>query len=170
MVSAKLLNNYAFLVISLTMLGFASSAVVLTRYRGRLSTIEAVYPWAASLFAFVLLAASVVFYRAPNPERLVVSRTGLVLQLLACLPWALLFALPFFLCGLVLGVLLSDPDLPARRIYFFDLLGSALGAIAVVPAITAWGVERSAAAAALLMLAGLLAVPGGLRGRRGLYA
>ena len=31
MVSAKLLNNYAFLVISLTMLGFALSGVVLTR-------------------------------------------------------------------------------------------------------------------------------------------
>ena len=31
MVSAKLLNNYAFLVISLTMLGFALSGVLLTK-------------------------------------------------------------------------------------------------------------------------------------------
>ena len=31
-VSAKFLNNYAFLVISLTMLGFAFSGVVLTRH------------------------------------------------------------------------------------------------------------------------------------------
>jgi len=31
-VSAKLLNNYAFLVISLTMLGFALSGALLTRW------------------------------------------------------------------------------------------------------------------------------------------
>ena len=37
MVSAKLLNNYAFLVISLTMLGFAVSGVLLTRVLGRCS-------------------------------------------------------------------------------------------------------------------------------------
>jgi spermidine synthase len=170
MVAAKLLSNYAFLVISLTMLGFASSAVVLTRFRKHLSSVERVYPWAATLFAPVLLGASLLFYRAPNPERIVLSQGDLVLQLLACLPWALLFALPFFLCGLVLGALLSDPALPTRRMYFFDLLGSALGAIAVVPAITSWGVERSAAAAALLMIAGLLVVPGSLRGRRAIPA
>src|SRR5262245_44878208 len=85
MVAAKLLSNYAFLVISLTMLGFASSAVALTRYRGRLSSVEHVYPWAATLFAPVLLGATLLFYRAPNPERIVLSRADLVLQLLACL-------------------------------------------------------------------------------------
>jgi spermidine synthase len=162
MVSAKLLNNYAFLVISLTMLGFASSAVVLTRYRTRLADVERVFPWAASLFAFSLIGAGAVFYRAPSPARVIYSRADLVLQLLSCLPWALLFALPFFFCGLILGVLLSDPGLPTRRIYFFDLVGSALGAILVIPAIGTLGVERSVAAAALVLIAGTLAC-GGLR-------
>ena len=162
MVSAKLLNNYAFLVISLTMLGFASSAVVLSRHRARLMDIGRVYPAAAALFGLTLLGASVAFYRAPSPERLIVSRAGLLAQLLICLPWALLFAVPFFFCGLILGVLLSDPSLPTRRIYFFDLVGSALGAVAVIPAIGALGVERSAAVAALLLLGGVL-IAGGSR-------
>ncbi len=165
MVSAKLLNNYAFLVISLTMLGFASSAVVLTRYRARLLDFDRVFPWASILFALTLLGTSVLFYRAPDPERLVLSQTDLVLQLLACLPWALLFAVPFFFCGLILGVLLSDPGLPTRRIYFYDLVGSALGAVAVIPAIGTLGVERSALAAALVLLTGVLALPGRLAGR-----
>ena len=58
MVSAKLLNNFAFLVISLTMLGFASSAVVLTRYRVGLSKIDRVFPWAAFLLPPTLARAS----------------------------------------------------------------------------------------------------------------
>ena len=68
MVSVKLLNNYAFLVISLTMLGFASSAVVLTRWRSRLLDFDRVFPWAAALFALTLVGTSLLFYRAPNPE------------------------------------------------------------------------------------------------------
>ncbi len=166
MVSAKLLNNYAFLVISLTMLGFASSAVVLTRYWTRLADIDRVFPWAAALFALTLLGASIAFYRAPSPERVIVSRADLVLQLVSCLPWALLYAVPFFLCGLILGILLSDPELAARRVYFFDLVGSALGAVAVIPAISALGVERSAAGAALVLLAGVLVLAGPVRGWR----
>lgn len=35
MVTAKLLNNFAFVVISLTMLGFAASGVLLTRRQGQ---------------------------------------------------------------------------------------------------------------------------------------
>jgi hypothetical protein len=166
MVSAKLLNNFAFLVISLTMLGFASAAVVLTRQRARLADFDRVFPWAAALFGLSLLLASMVFYRAPSPARVVYSRADVVFQLLSCLPWALLFALPFFFCGLILGLLLSDPELPTRRIYFFDLVGSALGAILVIPSISALGVERSAAAAALVLLAGGSAIPGGLRRTR----
>jgi hypothetical protein len=76
MVSAKLLNNYAFLVISLTLLGFASSAVVLTRFRTQLAEIGQVFPWSATLFAVSLLGASVAFYRAPSPDRVIFSRTS----------------------------------------------------------------------------------------------
>ena len=109
MVSAKLLNNYAFLVISLTMLGFASSAVVLTRSGRAYSSFDQVFPWAAALFALTLLGHEPASSTAsPNPERLVLSRTDLVLQLLSCLPWAILFAVPFFFCGL-------DPGGPPLR-------------------------------------------------------
>ena len=51
------------------------------------------------------------------------------------LPTALLFTIPFTFSGLMIGALLSNPDLPAPRVYAFDLAGSALGAFAVIPAI-----------------------------------
>ncbi len=68
------------------------------------------------------------------------------------------FALPFAFSGLMIGALLSDPDLPAPPIYAFDLTGSALGAFAVIPAIRHLGVEASALLACALLLAGTVAL------------
>ena len=144
MVSAKLLNNYAFLVISLTMLGFALSGVLLTRLLGRFLR---EWPDALTLSAagFVLstLAVSVAFYRMGGGDQFTVSFTGFLREFLRWLPTALLFAIPFTFSGLMIGALLSDPDLPAPRVYAFDLAGSALGAFAVIPAIRHLGVEAS---------------------------
>jgi spermidine synthase len=161
MVSAKLLNNYAFLVISLTMLGFAFSGVVLSR----------LLPWflehwndaitaSAAFFALTTVGVSVLFYHADVDIYQVDRNSGFVLSLMQTIPLALLFAIPFTFCGLILGALLSSPELSARRIYGFDLAGSALGAFAVIPAITYMGVEWSAVLASAVLLSGaLLLVP-----------
>jgi spermidine synthase len=159
MVSAKLLNNYAFLVISLTMLGFALSGVLLTRL---LSRFLGDWPDALTLSAagFVLstLAVSVAFYRMGGGDQFTVTFTGFLRAFLRWLPTALLFAIPFTFSGLMIGALLSDPDLPAPRVYAFDLAGSALGAFAVIPAIRHLGVEASTLLAGALLLAGTVAL------------
>jgi hypothetical protein len=65
-VSAKLLNNYAFLVISLTMLGFALSGVLLTRWLPRfLESFDDAVVLCSALFTLTLLGVSVAFYRFP---------------------------------------------------------------------------------------------------------
>ncbi len=69
------------------------------------------------------------------------------------MPAALAFAVPFAFAGFMLGTLLADPTLPARRIYGFDLLGSAAGAFIVIPAVRHLGVER-----ALLLSCGVLLI------------
>lgn len=168
MVSAKLLNNYAFLVISLTMLGFAFSGVVLSRWLDRLTrSLHDTVTTAASLFVISMIGASAVFYHADIGSQSSHSRAELVLALVKWIPFSLLYAVPFACVGLILGVLLSCRDFPVRRIYCFDLLGSALGALAVLPAITAFGVERStlAACGALLASALLFALPTGRSAR-----
>jgi len=158
MVQARLLNNFAFFVISLTMLGFAFSGVVLTRYSRRFLTArDDVLLVAAASFGITLVAASVAFYRAPDAFSLFgpsVSFLGFLGLLLYSLPFSMLFAIPFVCSGLTLGLLLSDPALPTRRIYCWDLLGSSLGALAVIPAISHLGVESSALLAAGVTLAG----------------
>lgn len=152
MVSLKLLNNYAFLVIALTMLGFAVSGIVLSvalsRWLARRA--DAIATWAA-LFTLTLLGVSAVFYHAPTSLYLAQSRAEFVVAFFGAMPLALLYAVPFGFCGLILGVLLSAPELSTRRIYGFDLLGSATGALVVLPAITALGVEVSAILACALL-------------------
>src|SRR5207249_1628712 len=103
-ISAKLLNNYAFLVISLTMLGFAFSGVVLSRQRRWfLERLDATVATAAALFALSLLLTSVAFYRVDLPLYMAGSRGEFVTDFLRTIPIAVLFALPFAFCGLILG-------------------------------------------------------------------
>ena len=167
MVSAKLLNNFAFLVISLTMLGFAASGVFLSRRLAAiLEDLDDHLLWAAAAFALTFVAAAAAFYHAPNGEDFVASHsttpsTAALVAYLYCLPLALLYAVPFAFLGLILGALLSAPRLDTRQVYCFDLAGSACGAFAVIPAIARFGVERSALLACAAMVAGtaLLVMP-----------
>ena len=107
------------------------------------------------MFGLGLVVATAVFYPAPSLEEgSTSSRLGLALGFLSCVPFALLYSAAFAGSGLILGVLLSAPDLDARRVYFVDLLGSAAGAVAVIPAVTLLGAERAAVAAGIVLLAG----------------
>jgi spermidine synthase len=147
------------------MLGFALSGVVLTRWlKAYLARLNDALSGSAALFVLSVLAIAAGFYQADvGPQVPVMTSRSMALYLLRWVPLALLFAAPFTFCGLILGALLSSPDLPARRIYFFDLAGSAAGAFAVVAAIAAWGVEWALLFACLALLAGtvLLAAPRG---------
>ena len=145
-VAAKLLNNFAFLIISLTMLGFAFSGVVLGRWlTSFLARVPEVLNLSAVAFATTLVGCSAAFYAADTGAQYLVDFGR-------WLPLSLLFAAPFAFCGLSLGLLLSVPELPTRRVYAFDLAGSAVGAWAVIPAISAWGVEASLLGGAALLL------------------
>ena len=157
------------------MLGFAVAGVVLTRALPAVLARRDEYLAAfGALFALTLLATSAIFSHLPAGVQFTNDPAVFVKTLLTWLPAALLFAVPFGFAGLILGALLSDPRLPARLVYGADLLGSALGALIVIPAIRHLGVERSLALCAAVTLAGLLArglaAPGGdprpLRGGR----
>jgi hypothetical protein len=152
-VSAKLLNNFAFLVISLTMLGFALSGVVLSRSLPRLlERLDDVIVWASALFALTLVGASVVFYRAEVGVLFVTARPDFVRAFLRCIPLALLYAVPFAFAGGILGLLLSDTRFSMPRVYGADLVGSAVGAVAVIPAIGVLGAEAGLLLSAALLL------------------
>lgn len=152
-VSAKLVSNFAFLVISLSMLGFALSGVLLSRRLSWfLERFSAALRGSAALFVLSALLSLAAFCHA-DIELDDTSRQAFVAAFLQSLPFALLLAAPFVWSGLILGALLSAPGLPARRIYCFDLAGSALGAFAVVPAIERLGAEGGLLLACATLLA-----------------
>jgi spermidine synthase len=157
-VAAKLLNNFAFLIVSLTMLGFALSGVVLSRWLGPLlARLRDVLNLSALAFAVSLIGCSAAFYAADTGAQYIVDFGR-------WLPLAMLFAAPFAFCGLSLGLLLSAPELSTRRVYAFDLAGSAVGAWAVIPAISAWGVEACLLLGAALLLIATFALAPPARG------
>jgi len=65
------------------------------------------------------------------------------------------FVVPFIFCGLILGALLSHKQLPTKRIYCFDLVGSALGALLIVFLISFIGVEKSLLILSALFMIGI---------------
>jgi spermidine synthase len=149
-VSAQLLNNYAFFVISLTMLGFAGSGVLLSfRPPKRLDETVAM---SSVLFAASLVLSCAWISRVDTAGQWTMTRAGFLSAMLRFSPLALFFAVPFGCCGMILGGLLASPKLPTGRIYFFDLVGSATGALAVIPGIRLLGVERSILLVCVLLI------------------
>jgi spermidine synthase len=143
-VSAKFLNNYAFFVISLTMLGFTLSGILLTRWlEPALAHLRSLVSWCAAGLVTTTLGAICLLYWVHVGRQMPQSRPEFVFSFLANVPLALLLAVPFTFSGLILGGLLAAPTLNTRRVYGCDLLGSACGAFIVLPAISAVGVETA---------------------------
>jgi hypothetical protein len=152
LVSAKFLNNYAFLVIALTMLGFAASGILLTwRLPRFLAALGDTLGACAALFALSVVAAAHILGQVLVPQA--ADRPAFVLAFVAWIPFILVQAIPFVFIGMMLGLLLAAPGLDARRIYGWDLAGSALGAGLVTALISGLGVER-----ALLLVGAVLVV------------
>ena len=166
-VSAKLLNNYAFIVISLTMLGFAISGVALT-FAGRrfFARFRDSLMWSACLLALTAMGSISAFAWARAGAAAISTPRELVNSFLQWTPHALLLTLPFLFAGLMLGGLLADERLPTRRIYALDLVGSALGALVVLPLFRLASVETLIAASLLALVAGSLVCTRPTRGPR----
>ncbi|MFZ4713813.1 MAG: spermidine synthase [Bacteriovoracaceae bacterium] len=152
-VSAKLINNYAFLIISLTMLGFALSGIMLAKKFNQYLEHAEEFLWKNSLwFVLSLIVCTAIFYRLPTDFAydFEVTQTAknanqflsIIGRLLPCLPIAVLFSFPFIFPGLILGLLLSHPKHDSKELYFSDLLGSAIGSLIVIPLITFTDVEN----------------------------
>ena len=158
-VSAKLLNNYAFLVISLTMLGFAISGVILTFISKTVARrLPETMVASACLLALTAIGSIALFASSTaSPEELVNARS-LIRSFLDWSPYALLLTTPFLFAGIMLGALLTDERLPTRRVYFFDLVGSALGALVVLPLFRYLSVETTIVGALIVLVAGVSAL------------
>lgn len=153
--SVTLHYHLSFMAISLAMLGFGASGLIVNLWPSyfRQSGLGVQLAWGAISFAAAsVFVVGMAFYLSvsmhPSPGNLL--RLGLIYGL--CV-------IPFLVGGLVVALILTHYAEQANRLYFFDLLGAALGCLAFVPATNYFGaptavlVGAAVAAAAAVVLA-----------------
>ncbi|MBX3027360.1 hypothetical protein KF840_20875 [bacterium] len=146
-------HHFAFMVLSVALLGFAVSGVVLALAPQLREHPLGGAAWCAAGFAAAVLAAVGLVTHVPfDPTRLAVERAQLAYLVLT---YAVL-VVPFTLAGLAIVLLLTAFAASVHRLYASDLIGAGLGCMLVV-ALIGWlgadGVIWAAAAAAALAAA-----------------
>lgn len=149
-VSARLLNNYAFLIISLSMAGFAIGGLLLALWADRIvRKIEDHVGRLFDLYSITTLACWSLFGTLSVPaEATRLSSDAVPLSL----AFSLVLAVPFVFSGLAVGSYLSVPGERTGRLYAFDLCAAALGCVVSVAGVWALGLERTVAGACLLVV------------------
>ncbi len=132
LMSVVLWYHFAFVAISLAMLGLALGGIVLYLSPGLLARTPALLPWYCRGAAVAVVAALVDLVHAPPDLAGAGASAG------AALLYVVLLA-PFACSGLAVSAILAYHARDLGRLYAADLAGAALGCIAVVPLIDAIG-------------------------------
>jgi hypothetical protein len=146
--------HFAFLAISVALLGYGASGTALTLVPrwGELPTTRRA-SMLAVLFAASVMGASLSLNHLPfDSYRIAWER----IQILYLVLYYLALTVPFFCAGLVTGMLLTAHAGMASRIYAANLLGSALGGLIPLLALPLLGEGAILAIAALGLLAALV--------------
>lgn len=167
--SVTLWYHFAFLVISLALLGSGAAGVWLYLLPRPFAGARAprALPWLALAAALALLAAFALYMQLPLTVNNL--RDGLDL---ADAGWLLLtyalLTVPFIFAGAAVALALRHYQAQAGRLYFADLAGASLGCLLSVVAITAFGGAGAVLAAAAVCALGafLFALDAGARRAR----
>ncbi len=168
--SVTMWYHFAFLAISMALMGSATAGVVLYFFP-RLREPQAAQKWigrAAAVLAIIVPVVFLIYLRIPFAPVLMNRDGGLAFDQLAWLAVIyVLLSAPFFLSGSVLALTLAGWPGDAGRVYAADLVGAALGCILSVVALSRLGGVN-----ALLLLSVILALSATafLYGRRRWYA
>ncbi|HKO96110.1 MAG TPA: hypothetical protein VJU86_03895 [Pyrinomonadaceae bacterium] len=127
--SVTLYYHLSFMVVSLAMLGFGGAGLVTNLWPQRFPA-DKLLPqltklalgFAVTTVAAVAVALSMSVSLSPSKGNLV--RLAIIYSLCA---------VPFFLGGLIVALLMAHRVEQVNRLYFFDLLGAALGCLAFIP-------------------------------------
>jgi SAM-dependent methyltransferase len=122
--------HFAYMVISIAMLGYGASGTFIALARERLMPrAQPTFAVLAALFGVSAIACFALAQRLPfNPLEIVWDPT----QLLLLLALYGLLTVPFFCGAACIGLALACFDLPVGRIYRADLLGAGAGALAII--------------------------------------
>jgi len=149
--------HFAFLAISIALFGLGAGGLFSYAFRGRSRRLFRTLGILAVLDGLSVVAALV--FLLSRQSRLEGGTLALVY---------LTTALPFFFAGAVVSTVFAETVERVHRIYFFDLLGAALGCLLLVPLLDFVGGPNTVIAAAILYAAAAaiwFTQAGSLRGR-----
>lgn len=142
-------SHFAFLIVSTALFGFGLAGVWLSIARDKQWSLDKwLTPWLAAGFSLAAVLSLVVIRFVP----LQLSGLNHFIQWLNLFAVYLALIAPFFLSGLAIAILLSGEATQVHKLYFFDLLGAAIGSILIVFVITPLGATGSLLLACFLGL------------------
>jgi hypothetical protein len=129
--TVALWHHFVWMVVSIALLGYAASGTLLTvlpRLQER--NMDQVLAATSALFSASILLSYWALNRIPfDPARL----SWDALQLLYITMYYLLLSIPFLLSGIAVALTVRRAGRRVNRVYFSNLVGSALGSILVLP-------------------------------------
>jgi hypothetical protein len=160
--SATMYYHFAFLAISLALLGSGASGVFVYLMGPRLSRERA--PWAPASAAalFALTTPLAVFVILANPlspldnARTTIERLGWIYGATV---------MPFFFAGAVVTLAIARFASQMSRLYLYDLGGAAAGCLVLIPVMDRLGAINTVLAVAALAAVAALVLDGGPAGR-----
>ena len=156
-------HHFAYMIISLALLGYGASGTFIAVLRSRLEQrFETVFAASALLFSVAMLVCFIVAQRVPFNALEIVWDPGQFLNLSALY---LAFFVPFFFAACCIGLAFTCRSGDSGRIYFFDLFGAGLGAMLVIALLFAVSPQTALVLLALLPLLGSVLVASALPSR-----
>src|SRR3954470_5568126 len=145
--SVVLFYHFAFLAISVALLGLGAGGVFAHIFRVKLSH------WRVEHLGGVLLAVNALLIIGVL-ETVLHSAVSLNLKLRNFEKLSLMYlisSLPFFITGLLFSIVFAREGAQLARLYGFDLIGGAIACVLLVPTLNLLGAPNAVLCAALLM-------------------
>jgi hypothetical protein len=145
-------HHFAYMIISLALLGYGASGTCIALLRRRLERrFETAFAASALIFSIAMIVCFIAAQRIPFNALEIVWDRGQFLNLAAVY---LVFFLPFFFAACCIGLAFTCRGDAASRIYFFDLFGAGFGAVLVIALLFAVSPQTALVLLALLPLGG----------------
>ena len=157
-------HHFAWMIISLALLGYGASGTFIALLRSRLEPwFEQAFAASALLFSMSMIGCFVLAQRVPFNALEIVWDHGQFLNLSLVY---LAFLIPFFFAACCIGLAFTCRGSDSSRIYFFDLVGAALGAMLVIALLFVVSPQTALVLLALLPLLGSVLVAATTDARR----
>ena len=128
--SVSLWYHFAFMIISVALLGFGISGVVLAMSEKlRKAKPDTLLTWLSMIYGVSVVVCFMLINKIPFDPFSLFTET---IQFLYFPIYYLLITIPFFFAGLIISLLLTRFKSEVSKLYFFDLLGAGLSCLAFV--------------------------------------